>query len=71
MKVWTCSSQIPLSLCKQQEYFKGPAALDLWDKFKDYADYNDFTIKWLAECRRVMKKNASFGLWVLSKTYVD
>ena len=52
MKVWTCSSQIHFPLCKQEEYFKGPAALDLWDKFKDYADYNDFTIKWLAECRR-------------------
>lgn len=36
---------------------------DLWDKFKDYADYDDFTTKWLAECRRVMKKDAS--IWVM------
>ena len=62
MKAWPWSSQIPLSLCKQEEYFKGSAALYSCDKFKGYADYNDFTIKWLAECWRVMKKNASIWL---------
>ena len=63
MKVRTCSSQILLPLCKQEEYFKEPEALDLWDKFKGYADYDDFTTKWLAECRRVMKKDVS--IWIM------
>lgn len=36
---------------------------DEWDKFDDYAEYDDFTTKWLIECKRVMKKNAS--IWVI------
>ena len=36
---------------------------DAWDKFEDYAEYDKFTTEWLAECKRVMKKNAS--IWVI------
>ncbi len=36
---------------------------DEWDKFDDYAEYDDFTTKWLIECKRVMKKNAS--IWII------
>ena len=34
-----------------------------WDKFQDFAAYDDFTSAWLAACRRVMKPNAT--LWVI------
>ena len=36
---------------------------DIWDKFKDYVEYDKFTTEWLTECKRVMKKNAS--IWVI------
>src|ERR1700674_137416 len=34
-----------------------------WDKFSNFAAYDDFTRAWLAACRRVMKPNAT--LWVI------
>ena len=36
---------------------------DEWDKFKDYSEYDEFTTRWLAECKRIMKKDAS--IWVI------
>src|SRR6202047_4886082 len=36
---------------------------DDWDKFSNFAAYDDFTRAWLASCRRVMKPNAT--LWVI------
>jgi modification methylase len=36
---------------------------DDWDKFSNFAAYDDFTRSWLASCRRVMKPNAT--LWVI------
>ena len=39
------------------------AVNDDWDKFDSFADYDTFTRAWLAECRRVMKPQAS--LWVI------
>jgi modification methylase len=39
------------------------AVNDDWDKFSDFAAYDDFTRAWLASCRRVMKPNAT--LWVI------
>jgi modification methylase len=39
------------------------AVNDDWDKFASFADYDAFTRAWLAECRRVMKPQAS--LWVI------
>jgi modification methylase len=34
-----------------------------WDRFSDFAAYDDFTRAWLTACRRVMKRNAT--LWVI------
>src|SRR6266404_2600159 len=34
-----------------------------WDKFSNFAAYDDFTRAWLTACRRVMKPNAT--LWVI------
>jgi modification methylase len=34
-----------------------------WDRFSDFAAYDDFTLAWLTACRRVMKRNAT--LWVI------
>src|SRR5467141_3324157 len=39
------------------------AVNDDWDKFSNFAAYDDFTRAWLASCRRVMKSNAT--LWVI------
>src|SRR5262245_13973410 len=39
------------------------AVNDHWDKFSDFAAYDDFTRAWLTSCRRVMKPNAT--LWVI------
>jgi modification methylase len=39
------------------------AVNDDWDKFRDFAAYDEFTRAWLAACRRVMKPNAT--LWVI------
>jgi modification methylase len=39
------------------------AVNDDWDKFQDFAAYDDFTRAWLTSCRRVMKPNAT--LWVI------
>src|SRR5450432_2873490 len=36
---------------------------DDWDKFSNFAAYDDFTRAWLTSCRRVMKPNAT--LWVI------
>lgn len=36
---------------------------DEWDKYKDYADYDQFTTQWLRECRRVLKPNGT--IWVI------
>lgn len=42
---------------------KVSAVTDDWDKYDDFAAYDTFTEKWLAECRRVLKKDGS--LWVI------
>jgi modification methylase len=36
---------------------------DDWDKFSNFAAYDEFTRAWLTSCRRVMKANAT--LWVI------
>ncbi|MBQ7545247.1 MAG: site-specific DNA-methyltransferase [Synergistaceae bacterium] len=36
---------------------------DDWDKFASLADYADFSRKWLAECRRLLKPSGS--IWVI------
>jgi len=42
---------------------KVSAVDDDWDKYDNFIAYDDFTVKWLAECRRVLKDNGS--LWVI------
>ena len=39
------------------------AVTDDWDKFASFATYDNFTLAWLAEARRVLKPSGS--LWVL------
>src|SRR6266481_5778196 len=39
------------------------AVNDDWDKFSNFAAYDDFTRAWLTACRRVMKPSAT--LWVI------
>ena len=34
-----------------------------WDKFKSFKDYDDFTFKWLNECKRILKKSGT--IWVI------
>ncbi|MBQ6972938.1 MAG: hypothetical protein IJP86_11375 [Synergistaceae bacterium] len=36
---------------------------DSWDKFDSLSDYEDFTLRWLTECRRVLKPSGS--IWVI------
>jgi modification methylase len=36
---------------------------DEWDKFSDFTDYDDFSRRWLAECRRVLKPSGT--IWVI------
>ena len=42
---------------------KVKAVDDEWDKFKNFKTYDEFSSKWLKECKRVLKKNGS--LWVI------
>ena len=39
------------------------AVNDKWDQFKNFKKYDEFTISWLSECRRVLKKNGA--IWVI------
>ncbi|MCA8886946.1 MAG: site-specific DNA-methyltransferase, partial [Hyphomonadaceae bacterium] len=36
---------------------------DEWDKFEDFAAYDNFTRAWLSEARRVLKPNGA--IWVI------
>ena len=36
---------------------------DAWDQFASFADYDSFTKRWLAECRRVLKDDGA--IWVI------
>ena len=42
---------------------KVDAVDDAWDKFDSFKSYDEFSIKWLKECRRILKKNGS--IWVI------
>ena len=39
------------------------AVTDKWDKFDDYNAYDKFSIKWLTECKRILKNSGA--LWVI------
>ncbi len=36
---------------------------DKWDKFESFKSYDEFTIDWLTECRRILKKNGA--IWII------
>lgn len=36
---------------------------DEWDKFNSFEDYDNFSINWLKECRRILKITGS--IWVI------
>ena len=36
---------------------------DKWDKFEDLHDYDEFSKKWLQECKRILKKDGT--IWVI------
>ena len=38
---------------------KVDAVNDKWDQFENFKVYDDFTMNWLSECRRILKKNGS------------
>jgi len=42
---------------------KVDAVTDKWDQFTDLEQYDDFSRKWLSECRRVLKDCGS--IWVI------
>ena len=39
------------------------AVNDKWDQFKNFKKYDDFTYAWLAECKRILKKDGA--IWVI------
>ena len=39
------------------------AVNDKWDQFESFKAYDKFTVEWLSECKRVLKKNGS--IWVI------
>ena len=42
---------------------KVSAVNDKWDQFESFKTYDNFTTNWLAECKRILKKNGS--IWVI------
>ena len=42
---------------------KVSAVNDKWDQFKSFKEYDDFTVAWLSECRRILKKDGA--IWVI------
>ena len=39
------------------------AVNDKWDQFKSFKKYDEFSIAWLKECKRILKKNGA--IWVI------
>ena len=39
------------------------AVNDNWDQFENFKSYDEFTLEWLKECKRVLKKDGS--IWVI------
>ena len=42
---------------------KVKAVDDKWDQFESFKSYDQFTLDWLTECRRILKKNGT--IWVI------
>ncbi|UCH61496.1 MAG: site-specific DNA-methyltransferase [Anaerolineales bacterium] len=58
----------PYNLQLQQELLRPDASRveaveEGWDKFSSFADYDEFTRRWLSACRRVLKEDGT--LWVI------
>ena len=41
---------------------KVDAVNDKWDQFKSFKIYDEFTLNWLKECKRVLKKNGNISI---------
>ena len=41
------------------------AVNDKWDQFESFKKYDEFTIAWLSECKRILKKNGV--IWVIGR----
>ena len=39
------------------------AVNDNWDKFESFKTYDKFSMEWLSECKRILKKNGT--IWVI------
>ena len=39
------------------------AVNDKWDQFENFKKYDEFTYKWLSECKRILKKDGA--IWVI------
>ena len=42
---------------------KVSAVNDKWDQFESFKKYDEFTVAWLSECRRILKKDGA--IWVI------
>ena len=42
---------------------KVDAVDDAWDKFDSFKSYDEFSVQWLKECKRILKKNGT--IWVI------
>lgn len=42
---------------------KVDAVNDAWDKFSDFTAYDDFTVEWMNQARRILKENGT--MWVI------
>ena len=54
--------QLKQELCRPDST-KVKAVCDSWDKFSSFKEYDQFSKKWLKECRRLLKPEGS--LWVI------
>jgi modification methylase len=51
------------TLYRADDHSAARAVRDEWDSFESSEEYNEFTRKWLSECKRVLKPDGS--LWVI------
>ena len=42
---------------------KVSAVNDKWDQFESFKKYDEFTVAWLSECKRILKKDGA--IWVI------
>ena len=44
---------------------------DDWDKFASFEEYDNFSISWLKECKRILKDTGTIGLSVLIIIFLE